>query len=718
MKTSTTNTAAPARKTMMVAGYTNERPHFPDLGNITEAREKRFLLDFCSEIAAARSRADLSRALRNGLKRIPSAGGFVVQQVQNDQTTTNFIYDESLETVDAALVRELATAKLPLRDGLQDRVLQSEIPLLFSVNTEIARGNDAPYLRIWKKAGINIVTGTALRTGDHQHGILWLGVADIDIPLLQGISAHVSIAMSNIIAHEELVRREREAAFLHAFSRDIAAIRTKADLQSAISHVLHNVLNIRLAVIRTIDEDGATLSPYLFDESMVGDQVEWFRSLIARKIDIHHPLSALVLQNDGPVVFNVSEEAAKGDEEPIVRFWESLGMEQAFGVPLRMGDTNIGTLWLLTNDVNMPVLNSICAQISIAISNMLANGKILAYKQQLENGSDYLREQIKTIYNFSGIVGSGAQMQKVYRLITQVAASSSTVLLTGETGTGKELIARAIHNASPRKNRLMVKVNCAALPPHLIESELFGHEKGAFTGAIDRRIGKFELAANSTLFLDEIGEMPLELQVKLLRVLQERELERVGGKATIKVDVRIIAATNRNLEAEVRAGRFRADLFYRLNVFPIHLPPLRERVEDIEPLANAFITKFSKHIGKRISGISAKVLKELKSYHWPGNVRELEHQVERAILLSEDATIREVHLPDRTRPENDDALPSAAFPQTLEQIEKSYIIEVLKRCGGKISGVGGAAEALEIPGTTLHSKMKKLGILKADYFNI
>lgn len=306
-------------------------------------------------------------------------------------------------------------------------------------------------------------------------------------------------------------------------------------------------------------------------------------------------------------------------------------------------------------------------------------------------------------------------MQKVYRLITQVAASSSTVLLLGETGTGKELIARAIHNASPRKSKLMVKVNCAALPPHLIESELFGHEKGAFTGAIDRRIGKFELANNSTLFLDEIGEMPPELQVKLLRVLQERELERVGGKNTIKIDVRIIAATNRNLEAEVQAGRFRSDLYYRLNVFPIHLPPLRDRLEDIEPLANAFIAKFSKNIGKKVTGISAKVLKQLKSYDWPGNVRELEHQIERGILLSEDDTLKEIHLPQRGHNGQEGQAPPVSA-RTLEQIERAHIIEVLKRCSGKISGVGGAAEILEIPGTTLHSKMKKLKISKADYF--
>lgn len=680
--------------------------------------EKSFLLEFTSDIAAVRSKDDLAAAVRTCLRKLNTLNGYAIRKVNDDEeTTTTYIFDENFASVNEQLLGELVSNKLPIADGLQDRVLNSEIPLFFSVNAEIAKGNDTPYLRLWKEAGFRTVVGTALRTGSQLQGILWVSMEDVNMPLLQGICAQIAIAMSNIMANEEILRREKEEAFLHNFSRDIAALRTKDDLQRAISNVLQNVLNMRLAIIRLIDEDGVTLTPYMFDETMLGEQVDFFRSLVARRIDIHHGLSARVLQNDGPVVFDVQEEAARGDDEPIIQFWNTLGMKHAFGAPLRMGPDNIGTLWLLTNDVNLPVLKSICAQISIAISNIQANEKILAYKQKLENENDYLREQIKTIYNFSEIVGSGAQMQKVYRLITQVAESSSTVLLLGETGTGKELIARAIHNASPRKSKLMVKVNCAALPTHLIESELFGHEKGAFTGAIDRRIGKFELANNSTLFLDEIGEMPLELQVKLLRVLQERELERVGGKTTIKVDVRIIAATNRNLEAEVQAGRFRADLYYRLNVFPIQLPPLRDRLEDIEPLASAFIAKFSKNIGKKVTGISAKVLKELKSYDWPGNVRELEHQIERAILLADDATIREIHLPHRNLPGTGDAPAAQPSARTLEQIERTYIIEVLKRCGGKISGVGGAAEVLEIPGTTLHSKMKKLGILKADYFN-
>jgi formate hydrogenlyase transcriptional activator len=299
-------------------------------------------------------------------------------------------------------------------------------------------------------------------------------------------------------------------------------------------------------------------------------------------------------------------------------------------------------------------------------------------------------------------------------MMSLVAESNSTVLLLGETGTGKELIARAIHSSSRRKNKLMVKVNCAALPASLIESELFGHEKGSFTGAIDRRVGKFELANNSTLFLDEIGEMPLETQVKLLRVIQEREFERVGGTNTIKLDVRIIAASNRNLEEEVNAGRFRSDLFYRLNVFPIVLPPLRNRLEDIAPLANFFLARYSKNTGRRVTAISSNVIKELKGYSWPGNVRELEHVIERSILLTQETVLKEIQLPQRQKKGKIE--PTELSPKTLQDIERSYIIEILRKYDGKIAGSDGAAHFLEIPSTTLHSKMKKLGISKADYF--
>ena len=328
---------------------------------------------------------------------------------------------------------------------------------------------------------------------------------------------------------------------------------------------------------------------------------------------------------------------------------------------------------------------------------------------------DRLIDQTQNPDSFSDIVGSGAAMQKVYRLMSLVADSNSTVLLTGETGTGKELVARAIHEASPRKNKSLIKVNCAALPANLVESELFGHERGAFTGATDRRVGKFELANNGTIFLDEIGEIPLDIQVKLLRVLQEREFERIGGKQTIKTDVRIIAATNRNLESEVKAGRFRSDLFYRLNVFPIQLPPLRDRKEDIPPLACFFLNKYNKSIGKRLTGISTKLISDMQAYHWPGNVRELEHLMERSILLAAGPVLQEMPLPDEKLTDEKQTLMAPGKP--LHEMERTYIIDALKRSRGKIGGLDGAAQVLAIPATTLHSKIRKLGITKSEYLH-
>jgi len=302
-------------------------------------------------------------------------------------------------------------------------------------------------------------------------------------------------------------------------------------------------------------------------------------------------------------------------------------------------------------------------------------------------------------------------MQKVFHLLSQVSFANSTVLILGETGTGKELVARAIHNGSPRKDRLMVKVNCAALPANLIESELFGHERGSFTGATERRIGKFELANHGTLFLDEIGEMPLDLQVKLLRAIQEKEIERVGGKTTIRIDVRIIAATNRDLQKEVDEGRFRRDLFYRLNVFPITLPPLRDRTEDMQVLVSHFVERYAKNTGKNIRSVSAKAMKELMAYHWPGNVRELEHLIERSVLMSSGDEIRDIHLPVMNRKELKKSLEDE-YIKTFDENERDHLMKALEKCNGKIFGPGGAAELLGLNVSTLNSKLRKLNIKK------
>jgi transcriptional regulator with GAF, ATPase, and Fis domain len=472
-------------------------------------------------------------------------------------------------------------------------------------------------------------------------------------------------------------------------------------------------MHTKLAMIRVFDEDGIHLRPFMFDRTLFANAGILFDELSNHLITADEPYTAKVLANAEGVVFNVEEEIKNGNS--YANLWKTTGLKNMHSLPLRAGDTIIGTIWLLADWLSQLVLKGICAQISIAIANILANEKLLAYKKQLEQENLYLKEQSKNIYNFSEIIGNADTMQDVYRLMSLVADSGTTVLILGETGTGKELIARALHNASPRKDKLMIKVNCAALPANLIESELFGHERGAFTGAIDRRIGKFELANHSTLFLDEIGELPLEAQAKLLRVIQERELERLGGKQTIRIDVRLIAATNRNLEEEVKAGRFRADLYFRLNVFPITLPPLRDRIEDIEPLTHFFIEKFSKNTGRKIRKVAPKVLQQLRAYTWPGNVRELEHLIERSVLLTTDGQLRDVFIPKHNGADKPELAQISNLP--LGEIERGYIIEVLKRCSGKISGAGGAAEILDIPGNTLHSKMKKLKITKADYFS-
>jgi len=316
-----------------------------------------------------------------------------------------------------------------------------------------------------------------------------------------------------------------------------------------------------------------------------------------------------------------------------------------------------------------------------------------------------------TFIHFKDIIGQSSAFKKVLEDIAIVGPSETSVLILGESGTGKEKIAHSIHDLSPRSEKPLVAINCAALPASLIESELFGYEKGAFTGANGKRIGKFEQADKGTVFLDEVGELPLEAQVKLLRVLQEKEIERLGGDRTIKIDVRIIAATNRNLEKEVAEGRFRLDLYYRLNVFPIWLPPLRERKDDIKVLANYFLKLQALKARKNIDGFSEEVLLQLEQYGWPGNIRELEHIVERSVLLASTKLIEEIDLPafsPQTFNKNEGAV------KTLDEVEKEHIINVLRICKGRVSGVGGAAELLNISPASLYAKIKKLGI-KQEY---
>jgi len=362
-------------------------------------------------------------------------------------------------------------------------------------------------------------------------------------------------------------------------------------------------------------------------------------------------------------------------------------------------------------DTEVQLLQDVSEIVSIAVSNALAYEEIKALKEQLQAENLLLQDEIVQRSIYEEIVGSSTSLRNVLTAIEKVAPTDSTVLLTGETGTGKELIAHAIHRRSPRSGRALVKVNCAALPAELIASELFGHEKGAFTGALQQRIGRFETAHGGTIFLDEIGELTQEMQIALLRVLQEKEFERVGGNKTIRTDVRVIAATNRNLEREVADGRFRMDLYYRLNVFPIHAPSLRQRSDDIPVLVEYFISRFASRMGKRFRQIDKRTLDALQRYSWPGNIRELQNVIERGVILagSEVFRLETGTLPEESKENSEMAV---SEPQNTQDQQKTRIEALLKETRGRVSGPDGAAARLGIPASTLESRIRALKINK------
>jgi formate hydrogenlyase transcriptional activator len=399
-------------------------------------------------------------------------------------------------------------------------------------------------------------------------------------------------------------------------------------------------------------------------------------------------------------------------------------------LPLVFQGRSIGTLSLVSrekdrySDEDAVFLQEVANQVVLAIQNMQSYQEIESLKARLEKENVYLREELRTEHNFEEIVGNSPAVLRALGAVDQVAPTDATVLIYGETGTGKELVARAIHSRSARNGRALVNVNCSAISAGLVESELFGHMKGPFTGALERRIGRFELAHGGTIFLDEIGELSLETQVKLLRVLQEHEFEPVGSSHPVRVDVRVIAATNRNLREAIQAGLFRSDLFYRLNVFPIELPPLRERRSDIPQLVAFCVSRFSKRLGKKIDGVSRESMEKLMNYPWPGNIRELQNVIERAVILSVDPTLRldrdlmpvaastkGMETREANAPEHSQAdLKSPKPLPTLDEVDRNHILAALQHAGGVVDGPRGAARILNLHPNTLRHRMAKLGI--------
>ena len=556
--------------------------------------------------------------------------------------------------------------------------------------------------------------------------------SEADAQLLQEVAIQVALAIENMKSYEEIATLNTKVV------RTADQLRTLLEINNAIITNLSEG-----ALLRSISDAVRPLIP--FDRCAIALYKPETDTL--RFLALEGPLRSGYFQAGLEVGrCETSGGWAFDHQQPLLR--RNLEEEQEFDndrrlceeglrslcvVPLVLRGKSIGTLSVVSlkkeqySEAEAQFLQEVAAQVALAIENMKSYEEIATLKARLEKENIYLQEEIRTEHNFEEILGNSPALLAVLRKVEQVAPTDSTVLINGETGTGKELIARAIHNRSARKDRPLVRVNCSAISAGLVESELFGHLKGAFTGAIERRSGRFELADGGTIFLDEVGELPLDTQVKLLRVLQEHEFEPVGSSRPLRVDVRVIAATNRNLEESIRAGRFRSDLFYRLNVFPLELPPLRERRSDIPQLVAFYVLRYSKRFGKKVEGVSQESMDRLLSYPWPGNVRELQNVVERAIVLSTGPSLRldkdlvpvtpsgNLEVPEIIAHEARPAgLTSSRLP-TLEEMERSHIVAALQQAAGVVEGPKGAARLLNLHPNTLRHRMNKFGIKRSDH---
>ncbi|MET4107390.1 sigma 54-interacting transcriptional regulator [Hymenobacter sp. UYP22] len=572
--------------------------------------------------------------------------------------------------------------------------------------------------------GMRYFTVVPLRTGGQLIGLLSLvarrrpELSALDADLLEKIGSLVAVAVTNTLAFEDIARREQEKTMQLALNNALLSIKERGELFRAIAAEINRVVPCDYFGVRIREANSPTRALAEFNKQPDGS----FQPLDENRFD-ELPLTLrtkesmqLIFREPGVYVGEDFEALARRHE--LLRYIrEERGTRSVLCAPLDTTEEATTVLIMASRqpfaftEESLELILALVPQVRLAIQNVLAFEQIDALRAQLEQERTYLIDEINTTAaaRLDDFVGGSAVMQQVYTRLAQVAPATTTVLITGETGTGKELVARALHNLSPRKERALIKINCAALPAQLIESELFGHEKGAFTGAHDRRIGKFELADGGTIFLDEVGELPLDLQAKLLRILQEKEFERIGGRRVIHTDVRVLAATNRVLEDEVAAGRFRADLYYRLNVFPVRLPALRERPEDVEPLMRHFLERFTKQMGKPVRGLRERDLRALQQYSWPGNVRELEHVVEQAVIVSQGAFLEFQGFAAATQ--TAPALPEPNGPiKTLKDQERDHILQTLHRTGGRVSGPNGAAVLLDINPKTLEARMKKLGI--------
>jgi len=588
-----------------------------------------------------------------------------------------------------------------------------------------------PFLRM-QRLGIQELTAVPLRTGGRLTGFLTLAsrrrpnLTAEDEKLLDKIGSLIAVAVANTLAFEEVARREQERTLQLNINNALLSIKQREPLFRAVAEELSRVVPFAYFGIRVqrAGQEKAFQAFAEFSRSAPNAPLEApgrdQDEKLTNETGIYQQSTGLL---QAAAIYSGPAFKDLAVRYPRLRYvYEHYHTRALLVAPIwqRPDGAAVLTLSAARPDAFRPedlaTVLALVPQIALALENLFAFEQIEELRAQVEQERTYLVDEINTSARFGAdsgaFIGSGPALQLTQLRIRQVAPTDTTVLISGETGTGKELVARELHNASPRHARALIKLNCAALPAQLIESELFGHEKGAFTGAVERRIGKFELANGGSIFLDEIGELPLDLQAKLLRVLQEREFERLGGTRVLHSDARVIAATNRVLADEVAAGRFRADLYYRLNVFPIQLAPLRERREDIEPLLRHFVQRLSKRLGKPTRQVRPADLAALQAYSWPGNIRELEHVLEQAIIVSQGAFLEFAGFAAAPLAAGGAAVaaPGAAPLKTLREQERDHILAALARTGGRVSGAQGAALLLDINPKTLEARMKKLDI--------
>ena len=602
--------------------------------------------------------------------------------------------------------------EVPVEESPSGWAWQNQQPLVVPDLTADPRF--PPVLGVLRDKGLRSYCWLPLTTAQKRLGTLGLGssqtnaYSEKDLRLLVRVAKLVAVAMENHLTREALLREKERLNMLLEVNTTLVTNRDLQTLFPAISGFMRRMIRYDYASVAVYDEAAHSLSLYPLDSPLSTGLAGTHSTLPVKDT----PAGRALMDRETKIF---TREDLMGIQSSFVSQMLDSGIQSLCCIPLTTRKGELGTLNLAGKDAkafapeDIGFLQQVAAQVAVALDNARAYREIAQLTEKLASEKLYLQEEIRTQINFEAIIGESPALKRVLSQARTVAPSDATVLILGDTGTGKELIARAIHRMSSRKDGVFVKLNCAAIPTGLLESELFGHEKGAFTGAISQKVGRLELADKGSLFLDEVGDIPLELQPKLLRVLQDQEFERLGGTRTIKVNIRMIAATNRNLAQIVAEKEFRSDLYYRLNVFPIRMPSLSERKTDIPALVRHFVQKFSRRMNKQIETIPSATMSALVNWEWPGNVRELENLMERSVILSEGAVLNAPLAELRSGSAGVDS------DGTLESLERQYIIRVLRNTGGIIAGPRGAAVRLGMKRTTLQSRILKMGISRQEY---